>query len=409
MPVYHYKAVAAGGEITEGDIDAPSQQAAIDRLQSSGYLPLSADEITGKAVPSPPLSYFRSVFQRHRVRAQDVAVLTRELATLLQAGLPLDHALRTLEKLGSRMPVKRLVQNIQSCVQDGQTLSDALEAQGPVFNQLYLNTIRAGEASGSLDTVLLRLADYLDRSADLRTNVISALIYPAILLVVAVLSILVLLGFVVPQFVPLFEDAGQALPLLTQFVFGSAEFIRAYWWLLAGILALVAWSGYRLLQQPELRRRWDAWCLRAPLYGDLVAKLEVARFTRTLGTLLLNGVPLLRAMAIVREVLTNRVLAEVVGDAAQGLEGGGKLARPLLHSGHFPPLAVELIQVGEETGQIENMLIRIADIYDEEIRMAIKRLLTLIEPVLILGLGAVIALIIVSILMAMLGLNELVI
>lgn len=409
MPIYHYKAVAASGEITEGDIEAPSQKIAIDRLQSAGYLPISAAEKSDKTEPSRPVFYLRSIFQQNKIRPKDVAILTRELAILLHAGLPLDHALTTLEKLSSRMPVKNLVKNIRSCVQDGETLSDAMEAQGQTFSQLYLNTIRAGEVSGTLNVVLSRLADYLDRSAELKSSVISAMIYPAILFVVATLSIFVLLGFIVPQFAPLFKDAGQALPLLTQFVFGSAEFIRQYWWVLLAIFALVAWIVDRQLQHPDVRMRWDAWCLRAPLYGELITKLEVARFTRILGTLLLNGVPLLKAISIVREVLSNRVLVNLIDEVAESLERGGKLARPLLQSDYFPPLAVQLIQVGEETGQIENMLLKIADIYDDEIRITIKRLLTLIEPVLILGLGVVIALIIISILMAMLGLNELVI
>lgn len=408
MPTYYYKAVTANGEMLEGEMEAPSRAIAIERLQNAGHLPVSADEMAGNAVPRRQ-QLFSPGTRKNQIRMRDVTILTRELATLLRAGLPIDHALKTLQDLSSNPAVKALVMDIHSRVQGGATLSSAMEAQGQAFNRLYLNTIRAGEAGGALDIVLLRLADYLDRSAELRSSVLSALLYPAILLVVAVLSILVLMTFVVPQFVPLFENAGQALPLLTQIVFGSAEFARQYWWILLALLATAAWIIHKQMQDPAVRTRWDARCLQLPLYGELITKLEVARFARTLGTLLLNGVPLLTAVGIVREVISNRVLASVIDEVASSLEQGGRLARPLLQSGRFPPLAIQLLQVGEETGQIEDMLLRIADIYDDESRITIKRFLTLVEPALILGLGMVIALIIISILMAMLGLNELVV
>jgi len=408
MPRFHYKAVAANGEILEGEMDAPSQTIAIDRLQSAGHLPISAEE-SSSPFKSTGDSLFATFFPRKRVTFQDIGILTRELATLLHAGLPLDHALRTLEEISDKAPIKSQVQDIHARVQGGAPLSDAMEAQGDVFSRLYLNTIRAGEASGALDIVLARLADYLDRSADLRSSVKSALIYPSILIVVAIISVLALLIFVVPQFVPLFEDVGQALPVLTQIVFGTAEFIRQYWWALIGIIAAVIWIGHKQLEDQNKRLRWDAWSLRTPLFGKLITKLEVARFAGTLGTLLKNGVPLLTAVSIVREVLTNRMLANVMDKVSASLEEGRSLAEPLMKSGYFPQLAVRLIQVGEETGQLEAMLLKIADIYDLEARTTIKRLLTLLEPILILGLGAVIAVIIISILIAMLGLNELVI
>ena len=408
MPAFHYKAVAASGEMLEGEMDAPSQSIAIERLQSAGHMPISAEERTGKAGPSR-LHLLSTAFQVKQIRSKDINILTRELATLLHAGLPIDHALKILEELSSHAPVKALVMDIYSRVQGGATLSNAMEAQGEAFSHLYLNTIRAGEASGALDVVLTRLADYMERSAELRSSVFSALLYPAILFVVAVMSIFVLMTFVVPQFVPLFEDVGQALPLLTQLVFGSAELMRQYWWILLALVAFSAWLINKQLQNPDVQLLWHARCLQIPLYGELITKLEVARFTRTLGTLLVNGVPLLSAVAIVRDAMSNRVLANVIDEVALSLEQGDRLARPLAQSNLFPPLAVQLIAVGEETGQIENMLLKVADIYDDETRITIKRFLTLVEPVLILGLGLVIALIIISILVAMLGLNELVV
>jgi general secretion pathway protein F len=269
--------------------------------------------------------------------------------------------------------------------------------------------ICAGEAGGALDIVLQKLSDYLERSAEMRSTIISALIYPVILFVIAILSVIALMVFVVPQFVPLFEDVGQALPFSTQVVFGTAEIFQMYWWLFPIVIVGVLWGFQTYLKNPAKHLQWDTFLLSLPLYGDLIGKIEVSRFSRTLGTLLSNGVPLLTAVSIVREVINNRAIAEIIQNVTDKLEQGGRLADALNKSQIFPQLAVQLIQVGEETGQLESMLLKIAKIYDQETNASIKRLLTLIEPVLILGLGGLIAVIIISILVAILGLNELVV
>ena len=407
MPIFLYKALTASGEKLIGEIDAPSKSVAIDRLQHAGHIPLSAVEKKGNEKSS--ILVIKNIFDRDKVNAKDITLFTRELSTLLQAGLALDHALTTLEDISSHPALKKMLGNINQQVKGGEPLSTAMEAQGQTFSKLYLNTIRAGEAGGSMHVVLERLADYLERSDDLRNEVLSALLYPAILFMVALLSIFILLSFVVPQFVPLFEDVGQALPLLTQLVFTSAELIQSYWWVILAAVIFFIWIVDKKLQNPVTRMRWDDWCLDVPLYGELITRLDVARFSRTLGTLLMNGVPLLIAIGIVKEVVSNRVLARTINEAAKGLEEGRGLAKHLAQSNRFPQLAIQLIHVGEETGQLESMLLKTADIYDDESKTTIKRLLTLLEPVLILGLGAIIAIIIISILMAILGLNELVI
>ena len=407
MPVYIYKAVLANGEILKDEIDAPSKNVAIDRLQHAGHTLLNVVKKTDKAKSS--LTAFRNLFNHDQVNAKDVALFTRELSTLLQAGLALDYALTTMEEISPHPALKRMLTNVNQRVKGGEPLSAAMEAQGQTFSKLYLNTIRAGEVGGAMHVVLERLSDYLERTQELRNDVLSALLYPAILFLVAMLSIFILLSFVVPQFVPLFEDVGQGLPLLTQIVFNSAEFIQHFWWIILALFAFCGWIVDRRLQNPITRLHWDEWCLGAPLYGELITKLDVARFTRTLGTLLMNGVPLLIAIDIVKEVVNNRVLANTINKAAEGLEQGHSLAKHLAQSNRFPQLAVQLIHVGEETGQLESMLLKTADIYENESKTTIKRLLTLLEPVLILGLGTVIAIIIISILMAILGLNELVI
>jgi general secretion pathway protein F len=407
MPVFQYKVVGVDGEIHEGSMDADSRREAIEHLQSGGNTPLLIEE--SNKPHKTKNNFLKIFFNKNNITNNDITLFTSELATILQAGLELDHALETLERLAAKPALKKMITNINQRIKSGSTFSAALEAQGTTFNSLYLNTVRGGEAGGAINVVLDRLADYLERSAELRSTVLSALYYPAILCFVALLSIFVLLSFVVPQFVPLFEDVGQALPLLTQIIFIIAEFIQSYWWVVFALFAASIWFIDRQLAIPEVRYRWDGWCLKLPLIGSLITKLDVARFSRTLGTLLSNGVPLLTAISIVKEVVVNKVLSKVIGEAAIDLERGNRLAKPLEESNLFPLLAIQLIQVGEETGQLEPMLFKVADIFEKESRATIKRILTLLEPVLILGLGAVIAVIIISILIAILGLNDLVI
>lgn len=402
--MFRYKAVGAEGKTVEGEMEARGQAAVIERLQTMGYVPIRADEVNAAR---DDRSMRRPLFGSRRVSQAQVAILTQELATLLRARLPLDRALEILIELSPDASVKRLVTRIREKVHDGATLSTAMEAQKGVFSRLYLNMVRAGEAGGAVDIVLTRLAEYMERARELRDTVTSALIYPAILLGVAGLSVIILLIFVVPQFQQLFEDAGQALPFATEVVVTLGEWLRGYWWLLLGALVAVGYYLHKQFSQPSSRYRWDHRLLKAPLLGELITKLEVARFSRTLGTLMVNGVPLLTALAIVKETLSNQVLAQSMGNVSESLKQGRGLAQPLMEISHFPRLAVHMIRVGEETGHLEEMLIQVADVYDKEVRSAIKRLLALLEPALILGLGVIIAAIIMSILVAILSVNEL--
>jgi general secretion pathway protein F len=405
MPLFRYKAVGADGKIAKGDLEARSQTAAIDRLQTMGYVPIRADEIT--AAQADKRSLRRPLFGSRQITQSRVAVLTQELATLLRAKLPLDRALELLIELSPNARVRQVVTQIREQVHDGATLSAAMETQKGVFSRLYLNMVRAGEAGGAVDSVLMRLAEYMERARELRDTVTSALIYPAILLGVAGLSVVVLLIFVVPQFQQMFEDAGQALPFATQVVISLGEALRGYWWLMSGVILAVAYYFRKQFAKPATRYRWDNRLLGVPLLGELIAKLEVARFSRTLGTLMINGVPLLTALGIVKETLTNQVLAQSMGNVAESLKQGHGLAQPLMEAPYFPKLAAHMIRVGEETGHLEEMLIQVADVYDKEVRSSIKRLLALLEPALILTLGLVIAAIILSILVAILSINEL--
>ena len=404
MPRYRYEAVDAAGETLRDELEAASPEAAVERLRDQGLLPLSVTAAKSGLLRgglSQPLFSKRRALSR-----KAVTLLTQQLASLLNAGLPLDRALTILISVTEDAPVKALLERVQEKVRGGSALADALEAQG-TFSRFYLNMIRAGEAGGALEAVLKRLTEFLERSQALRETVTSALIYPLILLSVAALSVIILLTFVVPQFQRLFADAGKALPLATQIVIAIGEGFRHYWWVGAIIIALLVAMLRQQLSRPESRARWDRGILRLPLFGDLIAKVETARLSRTLGTLLGNGVSLLNALTIVRETLNNQVLAGSLGEVAEHVKTGRGLAEPLLETGNFPKLAVQMIRVGEETGQLQEMLLQVADTYDAEVQTAVKRLLTLLEPAMILGLGVIIAGIIMSILVAILSLNEL--
>jgi len=404
MPRYRYEAVDASGEVVRDELDAATLDAAIVRLRDQGLLPLAVNEAKSGFLRG---GFGQPLFSKRRALSRKtIALLTQQLASLLHAGMPLDRALTILIGVTEDEQAKPVLERVQEKVRGGSSLADALEVQG-VFSRFYLNMIRAGEAGGALDVVLKRLTEFLERSQALRETVTSALIYPIILLSVSALSVIILLTFVVPQFQRLFADAGKALPLATQIVIAVGDGFRYYWWVGAILVVLLSAVVRRQLGQPESRARWDDRFLRLPLFGDLIAKVETARLSRTLGTLLGNGVSMLSALTIVRETLSNQVLAGALGEVAEHVKTGRGLADPLLEAGRFPKLAVQMIRVGEETGQLQEMLLQVADTYDGEVQTAVKRLLTLLEPALILGLGVIIAGIIMSILVAILSLNDL--
>lgn len=403
MPRFSYKAIKRDGEVQEGEMEAADEAALVRRLQEDGLIPVR----TGRAGAGlGGLGRIGRGRRETRLGQQEVALFTRELATLLEAGMPLDRSLQILLELAEGTRTGPLVERVLEEVRGGAALSAALEAQGGVFSRLYVNMVRAGEAGGALQGVLARLADHMERSQELRDSIKSALVYPTILLVVAALSVALLLAFVVPQFAQLFADMGEALPMPTRVVIAAGDLVRDYWWaLLLGILAVLTLGRY-WLEQPAVRRRWDRRVLRLPLVGDLVTKVQTAHFSRTLATLMENGVPLLSAVGLVREVLTNSRVAESLDAAGEELKRGRGLAEPLTEEAVFPRLALQMLKVGEESGRLEEMLERIANIYDREVRSTVQRLLTLLEPILIVGLGVIVAGIIMSILVAILSVNQ---
>lgn len=411
MPLFQYKAVSIAGETQEGVLDAPTHAGAIAHIKSLGLIPIRAAEvgaIVSKATAANDESVgARSMFASRAISQAQLATITRELATLLKAGLPLDRSLEILIQLGEHQAERDLMQSIRNDVRGGAALSKALDSHREVFSRFYINMVKAGEAGGALAGVLMRLADYMERAKELRDTVVSALIYPAILMAVAVLSIIVLLVFVVPQFKQIFDQAGKTLPLLTDIVLSVGLFLRGSWPLaLAGVL-LVLWLLSRSWRGVESRAGWDRRLLGWPVIGKLLGKVEMAKFSRSLSTLLQNGVPLLAAMSILKDTLGNAVFRGAVEVVSRELKEGRGMAKPMQETGVFPKLAVQMIAVGEETGQLDDMLLQVADVYDREVATAIKRALALIQPLMIIGLAIAIGVIIFSILSPMFDMMDL--
>ncbi|MFI3120728.1 MAG: type II secretion system F family protein [Methylococcaceae bacterium] len=401
--LFAYKAVNSLGETEEGVRDAVDDQQLIAALQAEGYIPIRVAPANAKSFLGLRLGVKQS-----KLSQKDIALFTGELATLLESGLPLDKSLLVLIDLTEdNERVTKLIGRVLEKVKGGSTLADALEKQSGIFSKFYLNMIRAGEAGGSLGEVLTRLSEYLERSRELKETVSTALIYPAILLIMSLASLFVMLTFVVPQFSEMFESAGKALPVSTQIVVGLAEWLQSYWWVLFLSVAFI--SGYMNLQlaDPVKKKIWDGRFLKLPLAGTIILNKETANISRTLGTLLGNGVSILSALVIVRETVDNLVLAAAIQDTEDQLKQGKNMSDALFEKGIFPKMAMQMIKMGEETGRLEEMLLRVATIYDKQLRVSIARMLALLEPALIITLGLMIAGIIVSILLAILSVNDL--
>ncbi|MGB5300816.1 MAG: type II secretion system F family protein [Thiogranum sp.] len=403
MPGFQYKAVRADGEVVQGTLEGSDRKQVVEQLHALGQTPIRIDEA---ALPASGGRKRRG--RKRRLSEEQIANATRELSTLLRAGLPLDRALGVLISLSEGEPIAELLVNVRKEVNGGASLADAIESQGGAFNRFYINLLRAGEAGGALEVVLERLAEHMQQSKEVHDAMVSAMIYPAILIVVAVSSIFILLGYVVPQFTELFEDVGQVLPLPTRITIAVGEGLQSYGWVALLVVAAAGWIIRRQLEDPRGRRRWHARFLNIPLAGAIITRVEVARFARTLGTLLHNGVPLLKALSIVKDSIGNQVIADGIERVSGSLKQGQSLAEPLAEAALFPPFAIHMIRVGEESGRLEELLLQVASIYDRETQVTIKRTLSLLEPVLILVLGIVIAAVIISILMAILGINQLV-
>ncbi|MEN1941665.1 type II secretion system F family protein [Luteimonas sp. MJ246] len=394
MALYRYKALNSRGETLDGQMEAASDAEVVLRLQEQGHLPVEArlaSEGGGEGT-------LKALFKPKPFSGERLVQFTQQLATLLGAGQPLDRALTILLDLPEDEAAKRTITDVRDQVRGGTALSTALERQHGSFSRLYINMVRAGEAGGTLQDTLQRLADYLERSRALRGRVMNALIYPVILVVMVGLALLFLLGYVVPQFGVMYESLDAELPFFTRVVLGLGELVRDWWIILLAVPALAALWFDRRLRDPAFRARFDEWLLGRKFIGGLVARIETARLMRTLGTLLKNGVPLIAALGIGRNVLGNRALAADVEAAGDEVKNGVALSTALARGKRFPRLALQMVQVGEESGALDTMLLKTADTFEAETGQALDRMLAALVPVITLLLAVVVMVVILAVL-----------
>lgn len=405
MPEYIYKAADSLGKVVEGVMSAPEEATLVSKLHTMGYMPIKiSPSSTGQKLSlsmkfSVPLPF-------SAISGAELLAFTQELSTLIKAGLPLDRTLSIMVEITGTEKLKKVVQEVLKDVRGGRSFSDALALHPRVFDRLYVNMVKAGEAGGVLDIVLERLVDFQQRSQQLKSTVLNAMIYPIILISVMAIVIIVMLMFVIPRFSMIFETMGKTIPLPTQILLSSSQFIQNFWWLILAVVIIISVIFQRYRNTEQGRLNWDTFKLKLPLLRDLILKIEVARFSRTLGTLINSGVPLLGALTIVKEVIKNVVVSNSISDISKGAKEGKGVSAPMRVVGIFPSLAMHMIRVGEETGKLDEMLIRVADTYDEEVQNTTKRFISALEPVLILVMALLVGFIVLSLIWAILGIND---
>jgi type II secretion system protein F len=401
MAEYLYKATTVTGQTVEGSMEGKDEENIVQSLHQLGYIPIriisAAEKEAGFRLPS---------FLQKRVGVKDLFTFTQELSTLVSAGLPIDRSLNILGTLTENERLREVVMDVLKRVEEGNSLAEALGYHPRIFSKLYVNMVKAGESGGFLETILSRLAQYLQTTKELREYLISVMIYPLILTFVMGVSIILLVTFVIPRLGRIFSTMGQAIPLPTQIVLSFSQWVKGYWWIGLGIVALI-YFGLKIYQQDEERRlRWDRFKLRWIAIGELIKKVEVARFSRTLGTLLQSGVPILPALNLVKEISQNQAILRSIGYVHDRLREGKGISRSLEETDVFPPMAVHMIGVGEETGRVDEMLIKVAETYEANVQNTVKRVISLLEPLIILVMGAVVFFMVISILWAILSINE---
>lgn len=437
MPVYQYRGFDAKGKATSGIKDADSPRALRQALRREGILLSEVRESTvrkkagrkgagskaaagegGAAIgaqggvaellESLHLDGLLEWWVRRQSQAQpaEVAVLTRQLGTLLRAGVQLSESLQALIEQSEDPVLKRVLSDVKVQVNEGLPLSQALARHPGAFSELYVNLVTAGEAAGNLEAVLLRLADFLESQNKLRSKIVSALVYPAVMSVIGVLILSMLMTTVVPKVTAIFTDTGRALPINTQILIFVSAVLSDYLWLVVPLVLLGVYAFRRWQRSPRGRYKWDQFVLKLPVMGGLARKVAVSRFAKTLSTMLASGVQLLRAMEIVKNVLGNSVLTKVIEEARESIREGESIAQPLRRSGQFPAIVCHMIAVGERSGQLEQMLENVANTYDLEVDIAVGRMTTLLEPLMILAMGGTVGFVVFSILMPIMEMNQ---
>lgn len=399
MTSFFYRAVASDGRVRTGSLHAESEKVAAAELRNQGLIPVYVGVGQKKSFDWKMPSFGGG-------RRRDILFFTQEISTLLNAGVPLDRALSISTELTERPQFKSVIQDVLRVLKGGKSLADSLGSRPDYFNNLYVNMVRAGEASGSLASVFERLAEFERTRDELRNYIISSMIYPALLATVGMASIFVLMYFVVPRFAAVFEESHLKMPLPTKIMLEVSRFVKMWGWVgLTGAAAL--FITFRLYIHTAVGRLWwDGWRLKIPVLGDALRRAETARFARAMATLVSNAVPLVQSLGIARAILNNRIIANSLDAVAQGVKRGEGLAAPIRRAGQFPPLAAHLLSVGEETGRLDHMFTRMADIYENDTRAAIKRFSSLFEPLVILVMGVMVGVLILSMLLAITSINE---
>lgn len=404
MPVYEYKGLDKGGKGVSGILDIESQGALRQALQGKGIFVTEVKEGRAAGQRAAGEVDFKRMLQF--VGLRDIAVLTRQLATLLRAGIPLVEALNALTEQADKDELKRVLSDVKRKVNEGSGLALALADHPKQFSDLYVNMVRAGESSGNLDVVLERLTDFLEAQMELRSRITSAMIYPALMTVVGTGILGFLFAFVVPKITQIFEDQEQALPWATSLLIWISNTLASWWFLIIpGIIAVIV-AFMRWKKTPAGRERWDRFILKVPIVGGLVRMIAVTRFSKTLATLLSSGVPLLTALDIVKNILGNTRLIKVIEEVRVNVREGESIAQPLKRSGEFPPLVSHMIAIGERTGQLEDMLDNVATSYQQQVNIQIDAMTTLLEPLMIVGMGSAVGFIVFAIMWPILQLNQ---
>ncbi len=395
MPSFSHRSIGRDGSVSEGLIEARNEHEAESILKNSNIIPLRIEGV--KAGIGKDSFSFKSA-------KGELLVFTTELHTLLNAGLPLDRSLNILLGISRNMKMKNVIFDVLKSIREGGMFSDALQKHPRVFSPLYINMVRAGELSGTMEMVLEKLIEFLESSEELKNHVFSAMIYPVILVITGFLSILVMVTFVLPKFTTIFADMGTQLPVSTQVLIAISNFLLASWWII--LLVIVAgWFLMRNYLKTEAGRyNWDK--LKLKVLGDVILKLETARFCRTLGALLRSGVPLLQAVRNSKDIIGNFVVSSSLDQVTKEIKEGKGIAKPLSDADIFPELAMSMIKVGEETGQLDNMLLKIANTYEKSLKISIKRFISILEPSLITVMGLIVGFIVISLLMAIFSITD---
>lgn len=401
MPQFQYEVKKGPEEKLSGTLEADSQRAAVARLREMGYFPLNVERVEEDGGSK---ALVKRAFQR--IRLSERNIFFRQLANLTESGMMLTRALRTIAKQGENPQLVAVVDEIRESVQQGNSLADALAEHGRLFPPLYINLVRAGETGGMLDDVLWRIVAFGEQEESLRGKFVTALIYPIFLSIISAISVFILVSFVFPKFIGIFNEFNAALPLPTVIVMAICNFMGTWWWAVLLCLAAGGWGSVQWFRSESGRQQWDRFVLRVPVVRTLVQRYEMAKFARTLGTLLDNGVPILTTLEITADTMSNHVIREEVRTLHGRVTAGGAMSEALEQCAHFPPVVVSMFAVGEESGRIGAVTNRIADAYDVEVDRAVKAVTALFEPLLIVVMGVIIGFLVIAMLLPMLTLSS---